>query len=142
MKYLAYSEIYRMIFTHYLAFADEARVLDYKDAFGTVHSAEFRRSDFITEDGEGGYRYDDGYLFSVDLNSGTLYSSEELWEKNLRNLTEGTLGDKDNPATLLRYWQSQERAGYPYARENVEYFKDIIEKEAGKQQLYGKETTI
>ncbi|MBP3583673.1 MAG: hypothetical protein J6K44_06480 [Clostridia bacterium] len=142
MKYLAYSEIYRMIFTHYLAFADEARVLDYKDAFGTVHSAEFRRSDFITEDGDGGYRYDDGYLFSVDLNSGTLYSSEELWEKNLRNLTEGTLGDKDNPATLLRYWQSQERAGYPYARENVEYFKDIIEKEAGKQQLYGKETTI
>jgi len=127
MKYLAYSEIYRMIFTHYLAFADETRVLDYKDPFGTVHTAAFRREDFLIPDAEGGYVYDDGYLFSVDLNSGNIYSNEELWEKNLKNLTEGTLGDRENPSTLLRYWQSQERAGYPYARENVEYFKDIIE---------------
>jgi len=35
--------------------------------------------------------------------------------------------------TLLRYWQSQERAHYPYARENVEYFKLLFEEEKAKE---------
>lgn len=134
MKYLAYSEIYRMIFSHYLAFADETRTLDYRDPFGKVHTQEFKRHDFLVGDGDGAYRYDDAYLFSVDLNSGNLYSSEELWNKNLQNLTSGTLGERDKPETLLRYWQCQERAGYPYARENVEYFKDIIETQKNQSE--------
>ncbi len=126
MKYLAYSEIYRLIFAHYLAFADEGRPLSYIDGLGNVHPAEFDKRDFI-ERGESGYFYCDAYLFSVDLNSGDEYTREALWERNLENLESGTLGDKNDPLTLLRYWQSQERAHYPFAKENVEYFKSIIE---------------
>ncbi len=127
MKYLAYSEIYRLIFEHYLAFADEERQLSYIDALGSLHSSVFKRSDFI-EKSEAGYHYCDAYLFSVDLNSGNEYTRETLWARNLSNLESGTLGDKSDPYTLLRYWQSQERCHYPYARENVEYFKALIEK--------------
>ena len=84
---------------------------------------EFCRYDFI--EGEGGERhFCDGYLFSVDTAGGSEYTRESLWEKNLLNLESGTLGDRTSPVTLLCYWQCQERAHYPYARENVEYFTD------------------
>ena len=127
MKHTAYAEIDRLIFLHYLAFADEPRRLYYKDAFGRVCKSEFCRTDFIEYDASSGtYYYDDAYLFSVDLNGGSEYQREALWQRNLENLSAGTLGDKNDPATLLRYWQCQERAHYPYARENVEYFKAAL----------------
>jgi hypothetical protein len=126
MKHTAYARIDQIIFSLYLAFADEPRTLSYKDAYGRIHETEFSRYDFIEYDARRNcYFYDDAYLFSVDLNGGNEYQREALWQKNLENLKAGTLGDPSSPATLLRYWQCQERAHYPYARENVEYFSDI-----------------
>ena len=126
MKHAAYARIDKIIFSLYLAFADEPRRLSYKDAYGRIHEAEFSRFDFVELDTKSKtYFYDDAYLFSVDLNGGNEYQREALWERNLENLKAGTLGDPKDPATLLRYWQCQERAHYPYARENVEYFTDM-----------------
>ena len=126
MKHTVYAKIYRIIFSLYLAFADEPRTLAYKDAYGKIHESEFSRYDFIEFDHRRGrYFYDDAYLFTVDLNGGNEYQRESLWQRNLENLKAGTLGDPTNPATLLRYWQCQERAHYPYARENVEYFNNL-----------------
>ena len=133
LKYHAYSEIYKRIFEHFLAFADEMRPLSYKDCFGHVHVSEFSKYDFLEKGADGEYCYYDGYLFSVDLNGGAEYLREELWERNLTNLKAGTIGDPENPITLLRYWQSQERAHYPYARENVEYFKSIVEQQKNEE---------
>ena len=47
LKYLAYSEIYSLIFKHYLAFSDEPRPLSYKDPLGKIHLTEFNRHSFI-----------------------------------------------------------------------------------------------
>lgn len=123
MKHTAYADMDRLIFEQYLAFADEPRALVYRDAYGRIHNSEFNRYDFIEFDTVSGeYYYDDAYLFSVDLNGGAEYQREALWERNLENLKAGTLGDPSSTVTLLRYWQCQERAHYPHARENVEYF--------------------
>ena len=130
MKHTAYARLDRLIFLQYLAFADEPRALVFKDAYGRVHNSEFNRYDFIEYDTLlGEYYYDDGYLFSVDLNGGAEYQREALWERNLENLKAGTLGDPGSNVTLLRYWQCQERAHYPFARENVEYFTMAAEEE-------------
>lgn len=126
MKKAAYADIYRIIFELYLAFADEPRALYYKDVFGKTHEAVFDRRDFIVLDRNGGFCYNDSYLFSSDSGEEE-YNRETLWETNLENLRSGSLGDTESPRTLLRYWQIQERAHYPYARENVEYFKALIE---------------
>ena len=133
MKEAAYAELDRIVFTLYLAFADEPRRLSYKDAYGRIHAAEFNRYDFIEYDRfTSEYYYDDAYLFSADRNEGKEYQREALWQRNLENLKAGTLGDPASPVTLLRYWQSQERAHYPHARENVEYFTDALKRgEAG-----------
>lgn len=133
MKYTAYAELDRVIFTLCLAFADEPRSLSYKDAYGRVQNTRFDRRDFLEYDAANDeFYYNDGFLFSVDLNGGAEYQRESLWERNLENLKAGTLGDPQNPVTLLRYWQNQERAHYPHARENVEYFKDEVEKGGGR----------
>ena len=126
LKELAYSEIYRLIFRHYLAFADEERSLSYRDPFGKIHTSEFRRSDFIEYDGADGYRYCDDYLFSSDSSGEYGYGREAAWERNLLNLESGSLGDPKSPETLLRYWQLQERAHYPFAKENADYFKELL----------------
>ncbi len=130
MKHTVYARIDKLIFMLYLAFADEPRRLSFKDAFGRIHETQFNRYDFIEYDRKRcEYYYDDAYEFSVDLNGGNEYQREALWQRNLENLKAGTLGDPTNPATLLRYWQCQERAHYPYARENVEYFTDVASEE-------------
>ena len=130
MKKAAYAELYRLIFEHYLAFADEPRSLYSKDVLGRVRIEAFNRHDFITlDERRGECVYDDAFLFSSD-SSGEEYQRDALWERNLENLRSGSLGDPTLPRTLLRYWQSQERAHYPYARENVEYFRALVGEEA------------
>lgn len=133
MKNQAYSKLYRLVFLHYLAFADIPRELSYRDEYGRVHLDKFRRYDFI-EDIDGTPYISDDYLFSVDTGDSTEYTRESLWEKNLTNLKSGTLGDMTSPVTLLCYWQCQERAHYPFARDMVEYFRMKIEKEERKEE--------
>ena len=129
MKNVAYERLYKLIFQHYLAFCGGSKQLSYKDGYGQVRYQRFDKNDFIYTSENGVREYYDRLLFSVDTDLYAEYEREALWEKNLENLTSGTLGDKENPVTLLRYWQFQERAHYPNAKENVEYFKSIAEKE-------------
>ncbi len=127
MKHAAYADIDRIVFSLYLAYSDEPRELSYKDALGRVQNLCFNKYDFLRYDKKRHrYYYDDDYLFSVDQNGSVELRREYIWQKNLENLNAGTLGAPDNDETLLRYWQSQERAHYPFARDNVEYFKSRI----------------
>ncbi len=133
MKYAAYADIDRAIFELYLAFADEPRAISYRDEMGKLQNVVFSRYDFLEEDPQTGeWYYDDGYLFSVDLNGGIEQQREQLWQLNLSNLQNGTMGNPQELATLLRYWKSQEQAHYPHARENVEYFQNLISGQAAK----------
>lgn len=143
MKHTAYAHLDRLIFEHYLAFADEPRSFCFKDAYGRIHNACFNRYDFLVYDVcRMGFKYDDSYLFSVDLNGGSEYQRESLWQKNLENLKSGTLGDPAALPTLLRYWQCQERAHYPHARENVEYFSELIKEGGGRADEYNLENPV
>ena len=121
IKYHTYSRIYELIFKHYLAFSD-----------GKITVGEggecFERRMFIECD-NGVYRYSDDYIFSVDLDRTDEYGRAKIWERNLEELKSGSLGAMDKASTLRRYWMLQEKAGYPFAKENVGYFDGLIEKE-------------
>ena len=129
MKEAAYADIDRLIFEFTLAYADEARKTPYVNADGERCDAAFDRYDFLILDPlSGRYIFDDAFLFSADKNGSLAIGREALWERNLENLRAGTLGDPASPETLLRYWRFQERAHYPHAGENAEYFKAITER--------------
>ncbi len=132
MKNIAYEELYKLIFQHYLAFSKNSRSLIYKDGFGEIKDQRFDKRDFIEMNELGEYYYFDNLVFSVDTDLFEEYQREAIWERNLENLRSGTLGDVGSPATLLRYWQFQQKAHYPNAKENVEYFKKIVENERYK----------
>ena len=134
-KNAAYAELDRIIFEMYLAYADEPRPVAYKDAFGNVQNATFNRYAFYEYDELTGQWYiDDDYLFSIDQNSAMERDRRSMWEINQANLQAGMFGNPQDPATLLRYWQMQERVHYPYAREMVEYMQAEVEKQAAAMQ--------
>lgn len=129
MKNAAYAQMDHIIFQLYLAYSDEPRPASYVDGLGRVQNVDFNRYDFIERDEAGEYYYNDEYLFSADASVDPEQSREYIWELNLNNFKNGMLGDPTAPETMLRYWLNQERAHYPYARENVEYFKALIEQQ-------------
>ena len=141
MKNAAYAKLDRLIFLYYLSYADEIRDLRYLDAWGREQNVTFNRYDFYRFDPvHEVYVVDDRFLFSADLGQGAQTGREALWERNLANLKAGTLGDPTDPGTLLRYWQQQERAHYPFARDQVEYFRGIANREGVK--LEGEEQSV
>ena len=54
--------------------------------------------------------------------------------KNLQNFKEGTLGDPRDTRTLCLYWQLQERAHYPYAEDQAEFFRRRLREEEQSEQ--------
>ena len=129
MKHTAYASLDRLIFEHTLAFSENRQNLSYRDSYGRIHDASFHRYDFLRYDPEQDrYAFDTDFLFSVDQSGVIEGQRDRLWEKNLENLKTGALGELSSPETLLRYWQIQERAHYPYARDNVEYFRMLLKK--------------
>jgi hypothetical protein len=127
MKNAAYSDLDRILFELHLAYADEPRPLAYVDSFGRTQNSSFNRYDFLRYDEDTHeWYYEDRFMFSADKNGAMDMQREVLWQMNLQNFQAGVYGDISQPATLLRYWQMQEKAHYPHARENVEYFMALV----------------
>lgn len=138
LKQAAYAELFSHIFRFYLAFADTPRPVSFVDAWGHRRGDTFSAYRFLRM-GEEGLYFDDGFLFSVDHNGAIEQQRDAMWQKNLENLTSGALGDPGDPATLLHYWQCQERVHYPYARENAEYFRDLVERKEAELPRIGED---
>ena len=128
MKNFAYSEIDRIIFQYYLAYADEPRPAVYRDAEGNLQNAIFNRYDFIERDENGEYYYNDDYTFSCSSNPEEELDRAWLWQQNKENFQAGAYGDQALPQTKLIYWQNMEKAHYPYAKDNVDRLRAEIER--------------
>jgi hypothetical protein len=130
MKCAAYADIDRIIFEQYLAYTDEPRPATYTDEYGRLQNSEFNRYDFLEMDMDTGeYYYNDEYLFRTDESVDSEQHRQLLWEDALKQLSTGAYGNPQSPEALHRYWMNLERAHYPYARENVEYFRALVEKQ-------------
>ncbi len=135
LKHALYADLDRAIFELYLAFADEPRPLPYKDEFGRIHNMTFNRYDFVRSDNMGNYYYTDQFLFSADASIDPEEDRQSMWSANLSNLQQGTFGNPQDPATMVRYWSAQEKAHYPHARDNVEYFTEQYKKLMAQAQM-------
>jgi hypothetical protein len=126
MKRSAYAGLDEIIWQLYLAYADEPKVMQTVDMLGISHDTVFSRYDFLDMDELGRWDYHTDYTFSTDASSGVEQQRESVWEMNMNNFQNGTFGDPANPLTMLRYWTMQERAHYPNASDNVQYFRQIV----------------
>ena len=135
MKNYAYSEMDKIIFQYYLAYADEPRPATYRDAMGRLQNCTFSRYDFVRRDDNGDYYYDDDFLFSCTSNPDVDTDRTFLWEQNRQNFSIGAYGPPELPQTQLIYWQNMEKAHYPYAQENVDRLQMEIERQQELAQM-------
>lgn len=135
MKNYAWSQLDKIMFELLLAFADEPRPAAYVDNFGQTQEVSFSRYDFLVQDEDGKWYYDDCYLFSADASADISTDRATLWAENLANFEKGTYGDPADPNTQLMYWLNQQKAHYPFAQDNVERIKKVIEQQAQMQQM-------
>lgn len=134
MKNAAYADIDHIIFQYMLAYADEPRPASYRDENGHAQNTIFNRYDFLERDQAGEFYFNDDFLFSADSTIDAEGDRATMWESNLQNLQAGTFGNPTDINTLLHYWLAQERAHYPHARENVEYFETMMTRMQEAQQ--------
>lgn len=127
MKNIAYSDIFNIAFELYLAYADEPRPAAYKDSYGQIQEVSFNRYDFVKRDEAGEYYIDDGYLFSADSSQDITESRELIWQENRLNFEKGAYGDPMLPESQLSFWINMERAHYPFASQQVDRVREIID---------------
>ena len=135
LKNAAYSRLDRIFFEYHLAYADEPRPIAYKDEWGQIHNVSFNRYDFLEYDEyTGEWYYDDRFLFSVDASAVVEGDRAQMWQLNQQNFAAGTFGNPQELTTLIRYWQAQEKAHYPGASAQVEYFQSKYQEQRMMQQ--------
>lgn len=136
MKNAAYAEIDKIMFKLYLAYADEPREYSFRDAFGRWQNIRFSRYDFVEQDESGKWFYNDAFLFSADASVDIDKSRDFIWQENSRLFQMGAFGDPASPEAQLIFWQNNEAAKYPFAHDNVERLKEVInaQRQAAMQQ--------
>jgi len=124
MKQAAYAELDRLIFSFYLAYADEPREVMLQDGLYRNTGDAFCRYDFLTETKDGIWEYDDDYRFSTETDKPSQEEREALWQYNLENYRAGGFGVMGERETLARYWAAQVECAYPGAKKYLAYYVD------------------
>ena len=135
MKHACYAELYRCIFELALAYMDDVRPLCDRDELGGECTIHFNRYAFYKFDEQSGKWFIDAdYLFEANYSGTPEDQREVMWELNMANFEKGMFGDPASAEARLRYWIKQERARYPYAYEEVNYYRKLVQAQREAQQ--------
>ena len=129
MKEAAYAEIYKAIFQMWLAYSDEPRTIAYTDPQGNTQYEEFNRYDFLEQDANGNWFWNDQFLFSTDTNQPLASNREAMWQETRMNLQTGAFGDPAQTETLILFWSKMEALHYPGAAETKSWLEDKLRRE-------------
>ena len=120
------------MFKFKLAYADEPRPVVSRDFKGRAQYGEFNRYDFLKQDANGEWYWNDRFLFSCDSSSGLSQNRQAMWEETRNNLTTGAFGDPSSLKTLILFWNKMELLHYPGAGETRAYLEEELR---NQQQL-------
>lgn len=140
MKAAAYADVFRMMFQFALAYSDEPRPIYYRGEDGEIQYEEFNRYDFLKQDEDGQYYWNDQFLFSVDSSSNLGNNREAMWQELRLNLQSGAFGDPASLETLVLFWAKMEEAHYPGAHSTKEQLRKRLEEQAMQAQMMQRAT--
>ena len=129
MKDAAYARIFEIMFKFALAYADEPRTVSYKDNEGETQYEEFNRYDFLLQDENGDYYWNDDFLFSCDTSAPLASNREAMWQETRLNLQTGAFGDPTRTDTLIVFWKKMEDLHYPTAAETRSFLEERLQQE-------------
>lgn len=134
MKQAAYAELFELMFQLELAYADEPRKVTYKDHKGDTVYEEFNRYDFLEQDRNGQWYWNDQFLFSCDTAGPLASNREAMWQETRMNLQTGAFGDPKSTETLVLFWTKMEMLHYPGAGQTKKYLEEKLQREQAQAQ--------
>ena len=134
MRQHAYARIFELMFKYMLAYADEPRPITFKNFKGEVDYEEFNRYDFLEQDSEGNWYWNDQFLFSCDTAGPLANNREAMWQETRMNLQTGAFGPPAETETLILFWAKMELLHYPGAAETKQYLEQKLDRERAAQQ--------
>ena len=129
MKNAAYAKLFELMFKFWLAYSDEPRPISYKDFNGDTKYEEFNRYDFLEQDADGQWYFNDQFLFSCDTSAALASNREAMWQETRMNLQTGAFGDPAQTETLILFWGKMEELHYPGAATTKKYLEDKAQRE-------------
>lgn len=135
MKQASYAEIFELMFQLALAYADEPRMVTYKDHKGDTVYEEFNRYDFLEKDRNGNWYWNDNFLFSCDTAGPLASNREAMWQETRMNLQTGAFGDPAATETLVLFWTKMEMLHYPGAGQTKKYLEEKLQREQEQAQM-------
>ncbi len=137
MKDAAYAALFEAMFKFKLAYADEPRPVHSKDNRGNAKYSEFNRYDFLEQDENGEWFWNDQFLFSCDNTAPLASNREAMWQETRMNLQTGAFGDPNSIDTLILFWTKMELLHYPGASDTKTYLEEQkqIQMQMQQQQM-------
>lgn len=135
MKAAAYAELFELMFKFQLAYSDEPRSVSYRDHKGDTVYETFNRYDFLKQDAEGAWYWNDDFLFSVDSNASLEANRTAMWQETRMNLQTGAFGDPKQTETLILFWSKMEELHYPGAGATRKYLEERAETERAQMEM-------
>ena len=129
MKQAAYAQLFELMFKFWLAYSDEPRPIRYKDNEGNTVYEEISRYDFLKQDKDGQYYWEDQFLFGCDDSAPLASNREAMWQETRMNLQTGAFGDPSSTETLILFWSKMEELHYPGAGETKKYLEKRLQQE-------------
>lgn len=129
MKQAAYAQLFELMFKFWLAYSDEPRPISYKDNEGNTVYEEISRYDFLKQDKDGQYYWEDQFLFGCDDSAPLASNREAMWQETRMNLQTGAFGDPSSTETLILFWSKMEELHYPGAGSTKKYLEERLRRE-------------
>ena len=133
MKNFAFSQLFEIMFQFILAYADEPRYYNYQDDDGQIKYSLFDKRQFLEQDDNGEYYYDDEFLFDVDASATLAQDRKAMWEETRLNFTSGAYGNPQDLQTIQMFWQMMDSLHYPGAKQALKFAAQRVE--AQKQMM-------
>lgn len=134
MKAAAYAELFELMFKFQLAYSDEPRSVSYRDHKGDIVYETFNRYDFLKQDADGAWYWNDDFLFSVDSNASLEANRTAMWQETRMNLQTGAFGNPQETETLILFWSKMEELHYPGAGATRKFLEERAETERQAMQ--------
>lgn len=129
-KNTAYSELYKIMFKFWLAYADDDTEIISEDGSGNPSHDELNRYDFLKIDKNGEFYWDDEFIFETDPTSTLMANREAMWNQTDLKLQSQAFGQLGDLQTLRTYWTFMKASGYP----NAGMALDIVEQRIAEQK--------
>lgn len=117
LKNESYARLYEMMFKFWLAYADDPMPITSEGTNGEAEYDILDKSDFVKQDADGQYYWNDEFIFETDPTSTLLANREAMWNQADIMLQSGAFGTLGNIDTMLLYWRFKEKNNYPNAGE-------------------------